>query len=68
MGCVHVDQHQAGSILGENVDAFELGQGVPQGRDVALALRQRRRRSSVIVQRLVELAVDRQGLGSGQWL
>ena len=41
MGRVHVHQHQAVGVLGEDVDALELRQGVTQRRDVLGALGQR---------------------------
>lgn len=41
VGRVHVHQHQAVGVLGENVDALELRQGVTQRRDVLGTLGQR---------------------------
>jgi hypothetical protein len=38
---VHVHQHQALGVLGQDVDAFELRQRVTQRRDIVLTGRQR---------------------------
>ena len=60
MGSVHVDQHQAGGVLGQDVDALELGQGIAQRRNVPAGLRQRhclgtRQRGEVVAVGALEL-------------
>ncbi|MNP34011.1 hypothetical protein D3C76_1272780 [compost metagenome] len=66
MGGVHVHQHQADGVFGKDIDALELGQGVTQRRDVALAFGQCSRRG--IVQWGKELTVHTLGFGRRQCL
>ena len=40
MGRMHVHHHHALGILGENIDALELGNGIAERRDIALGFRQ----------------------------
>ncbi|MNP35842.1 hypothetical protein D3C76_1291920 [compost metagenome] len=59
MGGVHVHQHQADSVLGKDIDAFQLRQRVTQRRDIALALGQRIGRHGTFTQRCIKATVGR---------
>ena len=64
MGSVHVHQHQAMGVFGEDINAFELRQGIAQRRNITAAFGQRHSSTRLGTrQRREKLTVRRLGFG-----